>query len=325
MSSSASEPTTRIAPAIARQAVEWMVELQSEGAGDATRQAWERWLHAHPDHLRAWQRIEATNGRLHTVPAPLAHAVLSAPDSPGRRRALKTLGLLAAVGGAGWIAGRRVPWQAWTADERTGPGERRTVVLPDATQVVLNTDSAIDVRFDSGRRTLRLVRGEIMVTTGHPLGDARPFGIETEHGRLRPLGTRFSVRLDDDATRVAVYSGSVEVSTREVVHPRIVLAGERTRFTASAVSPPVPADENDTAWLDGMLVVRDMPLADFVAELARYRPGHVACDPAVAGVLVSGTYPLADTDRVLAILEKSLPVAIHYRTRYWVRVVPRGA
>lgn len=300
-----------------------MVALQSEDACDATRQAWDRWLHAHPDHLRAWQRIEATNGRLHTVPAPLAHAVLSAPGSPGRRRTLKTLGLLAAVGGAGWIAARRVPWQAWAADERTGPGERRTVMLPDATQVVLNTDSAIDVRFDGGSRALRLVRGEIMVTTGHPPGDARPFGVETEHGRLRPLGTRFSVRLDDDATRVAVYSGSVEVDTHQTVRPRIIPAGQRTRFTGSAISPLVPADENDTAWLDGMLVVRDMPLGDFVAELARYRPGHVACDPAVAGVLVSGTYPLADTDRVLAILEKSLPVTVSYRTRYWVRVVPR--
>jgi transmembrane sensor len=67
-----------------------------------------------------------------------------------------------------------------------------------------------------------------------------------------------------------------------------------------------------------------MPLGDFVTELARYRSGHVACDPAVAGLRVSGTYPLADTDRVLAILGKSLPVAVEYRTCYWVRVVPRA-
>lgn len=325
VSDAASEPTMRIAPAIARQAVEWMVELQSEGASDATREAWERWLHAHPDHLRAWQRIEATNGRLQGVPSPLAHAVLDASVSQARRRVLKTMGLFAVLGGAGWIAGNRVPWQAWVADERTGPGERRTFVLPDGTQVVLNTDSAVDVRFDSRQRMLRLVRGEIMVTTAHPPGDMRPFAIETEQGRLRPLGTRFSVRLDGDTTRLSVYAGSVEVDPRAASVQRIVAAGQRTRFTVSDVEPPMPADENDTAWLDGMLVVRDMPLGEFVEELSRYRSGHVACDPAVAGLRVSGTYPLADTDRVLAILGKSLPVTVEYRTRYWVRVVPRDS
>jgi len=321
--SETAEPTTRIAPAIARQAVEWMVELQSEGVGAATCDAWQRWLHEHPDHLRAWQRIEATNGRLQGVPAPLAHAVLAAPESQGRRRALKTIGLLAVLGGAGWIGGSRIPWQAWVADERTGPGERRTVVLPDSTRVVLNTDSAMDLRFDSGQRTLRVLRGEVMVTTGHPPGDTRPFAVETGQGRLRPLGTRFGVRLDGDTTRLSVYAGSVEVSPRDAAGQRIVLAGQQTRFTGSEVSPLIPADENDAAWLDGMLVARDMPLGDFVTELARYRPGHVACDPAVAGLRVSGTYPLTDTDRVLAILGKSLPVAVEYRTRYWVRVVPR--
>lgn len=320
----AAAPVDTIDPAIGREAMEWLVELQSDEVSDDTRRRWGLWLEARVEHRRAWQRIEALNGRLRAVPPALARTVLDAPTSPGRRRALKTLGVVGVLGGSMWALERQVPWQAWAADERTAVGERRAVRLPDGTQVTLNTDSAIDIRFDAGRRAVRLLRGEIMIATGHPPGDMRPFEVDTPNGRLRPLGTRFSVRNLDGATRLAVQEGRVQVWAREApADPRLVLAGQGTRFTGSAIGTIVPADEDETAWIDSMLVVRDMRLEDFVAEVGRYRPGRVACDSRVAALRVSGTYPLADTDRIFAILEKSLPVAVTYRTRYWVSVAPR--
>ena len=47
-----------------------------------------------------------------------------------------------------------------------------------------------------------------------------------------------------------------------------------------------------------------MPLAQVAAELARYRRGWLTCDPAVAGIRVSGVLPLADTDQALAAWEQ---------------------
>jgi transmembrane sensor len=38
----------------------------------------------------------------------------------------------------------------------------------------------------------------------------------------------------------------------------------------------------------------------------------------VANLKVSGTYQLADTEHILKLLARSLPVRIDYRTRYWV-------
>lgn len=67
-----------------------------------------------------------------------------------------------------------------------------------------------------------------------------------------------------------------------------------------------------------------MRLADFLTELARHRPGRIDCDPAVAEQRVSGSYPLVDTDRILEILQSTLPVRVLYFTRYWVRVIPRS-
>jgi transmembrane sensor len=73
-------------------------------------------------------------------------------------------------------------------------------------------------------------------------------------------------------------------------------------------------------WTDGVLSVQQMPLGEFAAELARYRPGLLRCADEVANLKVSGTYQLADTGQILQLLTRSLPVRVEYRTRYWVSI-----
>jgi transmembrane sensor len=65
-----------------------------------------------------------------------------------------------------------------------------------------------------------------------------------------------------------------------------------------------------------------MSLASFAAELGRYRPGLLRCDPEVAQLEVSGAFQLHDTDQALHALTQVLPVEIRYRTRYWVTIAP---
>ncbi|KAG1059180.1 hypothetical protein G6F40_018182 [Rhizopus arrhizus] len=66
-----------------------------------------------------------------------------------------------------------------------------------------------------------------------------------------------------------------------------------------------------------------MRLDAFVDELSRYRKGRLVCDPAVAGLRISGSFPLGDTDRVLAAVERALPVRADRYTRYWVVLRPK--
>jgi transmembrane sensor len=47
----------------------------------------------------------------------------------------------------------------------TATGERRTLLLPDGSRLVLNTASAVNIAFDANARHIRLVAGEILVTT----------------------------------------------------------------------------------------------------------------------------------------------------------------
>lgn len=325
---------TAVPPHVARRAVEWLVALQAGPVSDPLRLEWARWRAADPLHEHAWQRIEALNGRMATLAAPATGAIAQAalaPRPPRRRRALQALAVLCVAGGAAWSVERHTPWRQWTADLRTGIGERRALALADGTQLVLNTASAVDVRFDAYTRRLRLLAGEIAITTARA-PSARPFIVETAQGELQALGTRFVVRSETpQRTRIAVYEGAVRLRPRADPAAAVVLqAGEQASLTRDAAGGVQPVREDASAWIDGMLVAHDMPLADFLAELSRYSAHPLGCDPAVAALRVSGSYPVADVDRVLDVLSATLSLQVETVTRLWgrqtvrVQLVPRA-
>ncbi|SEO62248.1 FecR domain-containing protein [Pseudomonas sp. Snoq117.2] len=185
---------------------------------------------------------------------------------------------------------------------------------------MLNSDSALDVRFDEGIRRLHLRRGEVLVTThADPVVPRRPFVIDLAQGEIEALGTRFSVRLEEGLCQVAVFAHGVELRPQWGAAVRLA-AGQQAWFDARGVQRRALVDEDASLWTRGMLVAHDRPLAEVLAELGRYRPGLLRCDPAVAGLRVSGALSLDDTDQALLALERTLPIRITRRTRYWVAV-----
>ncbi|CAN5285493.1 FecR family protein [soil metagenome] len=270
------------------------------------------------------------------LPGPLARSALSHAAVPARRRALKTLAWVGIGGGALAVAQSQWPWRERLADSladlRTGTGERSERVLADGTRLLLNTATSVDIDFDATRRLIVLHGGEIMVVTAHdPAG--RPLQVRTREGLLTPIGTRFTVRRDATSssapgfTRLAVQVGAVEIRVASVT-PVLVRAGEQSHFTDGVVEAPSALDEAAQSWVDGTLMAERMRLADLLAELGRYRSGRLRCDPAVADLRVTGIWPLDGSDpseRVLASLERTLPVTVSRLTRYWVTVGPRAS
>ncbi|BBP98145.1 hypothetical protein BSFA1_32740 [Burkholderia sp. SFA1] len=181
-----------VTPEIARRAVRWWVELSAGDAEESDRRAFECWLAAHPDHGRAWRHIESVSGRINGLAghANAARAALAQGPKRQRRRVIQTLVLMLFAGTGALVVEKRVPWRAWNADLRTAVGECRTVTLADATVITLNTDSAVDIAYTGTERRLRLVRGEIMVTTGHADASARRFFVDTVQGSLEALGIK---------------------------------------------------------------------------------------------------------------------------------------
>jgi len=317
--------------AVLREAAQWLVRLHSGDARASDHEACARWRRADPAHEQAWQRAERLSQKFGAVPPTVGMPVLARQARTNRRAAMRTLALFATAVPAAYLGWRHLPWQAWSADEHTATGERREVQLADGSRVLLDTASAVDVRFDTRQRTVRLRAGAIaIVTAPDPLGSthARPFVVETSQGRLRALGTRFTVRQDGEAqdagpVRLAVTEGAVEVTLRGAAEPALVLpAGQQTVLSREGTAAALPVSPQSQAWVKGVLYADDMRLGDFCAELARYRPGLVHCAPEVAGLRISGAFQLRDTDYVLSMLATTLPVQVVTRTRYWVSVVP---
>ncbi|WP_162274196.1 FecR domain-containing protein [Herminiimonas arsenitoxidans] len=308
-------------------AANWYVDLKSQTSADFDHAALERWIATSDAHRRAWDLVQQLERHLGSMPSQLALPALQGAQQR-RRTALKVLTLLLTAGTAGWAAHETTPWRAWSADYKTAPGERRTITLADGGTLELNTDTALDIRYDATRRVIRLHQGEIMIRTAtdNAAGTAsRDFIVETRQGSIRALGTRFSVRSDKGSTLVAVFEHAVEVAPFDTTEsPVRVEAGQQAVFTDKAVGSLVPLERSQGAWTRGMLIAVDQRMDTFLAELSRYKRGQLHCDPAVAAMQITGAYRLDDIDAVLESLAASHAIRVRYFTRYWVQVGPLG-
>ncbi|SEO77210.1 DUF4880 domain-containing protein [Pseudomonas sp. ok266] len=299
---------------VAEQAVHWLMEMQQGTLSPRQQQAWQQWLEAHSEHRRAWEHIQRVNQRLRGVSSPLAHAALNGPKSGSRRQALKLLLILGAGSAVTWGMREHNPVPSLLADYRSPLGQRRKISLGGGDKLQLNTASAVDV--DGAQRLIRLLEGEILLTA------AQSFEVRTAQGLLKTQGARLNVRQFADRTQIALFEGRVELIGNGRA-PMLLPVARQLSFTSASVSEAKPLEANSGAWADGMLVAAHMRLGDFLDELGRYRRGQLNCDRNVADLLISGTYPLDDSERILDLLEISLPVKVRRFTRYWVTVEAR--
>ncbi|WYX35108.1 FecR domain-containing protein [Achromobacter xylosoxidans] len=176
--------------AVLEQAAQWFALLQSEEATATDREAWRRWCDSAEAHRAAWAQVERV-GQLfrpiQTAPDPhgAVGAYRAATANATRRRVVLGLALVAGAGLTSGVAWRYSPLAglvlARMADHRTATGEVREVLLADGTRVWLGTASAFDTDFGPALRRLRLVAGEILVSTAG--GQQRPFVVDTPQGR----------------------------------------------------------------------------------------------------------------------------------------------
>ncbi|MFV0453823.1 MAG: FecR domain-containing protein [Pseudomonas sp.] len=298
-----------------RDAAQWYARLGAAPDCAETRQQWQAWYQQHSLNQWAWQRLENLQAELLGLPGPLARRALGSNVQTNRRTVLKGLILGIGISGLAWTGYRQAP--LWLADQRTVIGERRQLTLADGSRLTLNTASAVDIRFDAQQRLIILRAGEILIETAK---DSRPFKVRSAHGEMRALGTRFNVRQFDGHTELEVLEHAVAVRNAPYGAELQVDVGLCLSFDERRLDIPQPADPNLSAWSQGRLVIDDWRLDRTLAELQRYRPGVITCAKEVAGLRLSGVFPLDDTDRTLVAIAQALPVRVDSRTRYWVMV-----
>ncbi|WP_339548368.1 FecR domain-containing protein [Pseudomonas sp. RA_35y_Pfl2_P32] len=321
----------KLSHASLQQAAHWYVQLNDQQVGEQERLRWQAWLAQSGEHQDAWRYVQRVGERF----APLqgdtdCQAASKALRGTGRtsvtrRQTLKSLLILTSGSLLGFSAWRQTSLPAtlerWSADLSTGTGEVRESQLRDGSRVWLNALSALDVRFDSHQRLVNLRLGEILIDTAK---DAlRPFRVHTEQGLLQALGTRFSVRQDQDRTLLSVFEGAVQVRLANA-QVQVVPAGRQLAFTQDRFEPQHAVSPAREAWRRGVLLADNLPLGQLLEELGRYRHGHLACDPAVAQMPVMGSFPLKDTDQALRLLAAALPITLEKPMPWWVNVGARS-
>jgi transmembrane sensor len=92
----------------------------------------------------------------------------------------------------------------------TARGEHRCWRFPEASEVCLNTSSAVRFSFSRNGRKIELLAGEALFTVNS--GDKRPFDVLAGDLAIRDLSTSFDVyRRTSDSTLVTVISGRVKI------------------------------------------------------------------------------------------------------------------
>lgn len=312
------------------EAIAWAVRLGSGTATEADHAQCQHWRHSHPRHEAAWQQVAALQGefsQLHQSSPGLLYQTLATrqPLRSGRRQAIKLLGMAAVALCGGWWAWRSQP--QWVVDEvfHTAIGQQQRHILADGSTLWLNTGSRVALRLTPFSRSLTLLDGEMHLQTGHDadsLLGKRPLQVITRDATLIPVGTAFGVRLHADSTRLTVSQGKV-IIRRSRLPDSLAQAGGSYRMARyhSAILPLLPSALSPDGWTQGVLEVREMLLADFVTELARYSQAPLLCDPAIADLRLSGVFQLSGPEpvpRVLAALTLSLPVQVQRQGSGWV-------
>ena len=311
-------------------ATNWYVQLTSGSATEQDRQAWKEWLNADPANKLAWQQVEEVTNcfmglNTKTSMAVLNRRYVATPAINGRRQFVKNLGLLLAVSSAGWLTYKEKPWYHFMADYSTAKGEVQKFRLDDGSRLVLNTDTKVSIHFDEQVRIVRLLQGEGYVETAQETNPVyRPFIVQTTHGTVTALGTRFSTRIYNNRSCVNVFEDAVEVRPIDGLGDKVVVnAGEEVKFTSMLFQQKMLFDMSAAdAWTKGFIIVDNMPLAKVIDQLSRYRRGVVRCDPAIADLEISGAFPITDVDAALLSIAKTLSIRIESFTPYLVMLKP---
>ncbi|MDT8466211.1 FecR family protein [Alcaligenes nematophilus] len=320
--------TDRIDPATLTdprdQAAYWYERMQSDDVTATERLAFEQWQLADSDNEQRYQQVQFIWSMAAALPKSevqkLGRAQGPAVNRRPSSRAFWSYGLgVACVAVLTVAVVDPMHWRAvpeYQAQFATAHGERREIVLPDDSTLLLNTDTSLTVALYGHQRTVRLEQGEVFFQVDGTQGT--PFVVEMESGAVRVTGTQFNVRRIDQAFSVDVLQGSVQVSTGPWWRRQLAMLrpGDVARVTKpdhlrSGKGTDV---ENSVAWREGKVVFRGTSLADAVQELNRYSAERlVVSDPQIAGLRVSGVFNIDDPASFLAALPHIVPVHVQPR------------
>ncbi|WP_417584070.1 DUF4880 domain-containing protein [Nitrincola sp.] len=309
------------------EAIHWLVKFEAGEVADEEQRAFTHWLSQSPEHALVWDQLGRANQHFSAISNLNSEKALYSLHSAEhrllqKRRTLKTLASISALGTALWLtrditgaaqAGRYL-YGKTMADIQTAAGEQKTLVLQDSSRLILNTQSALAVDFNA-QPELRLHYGELAITNS---GGAQ---VRIGNHLFSPdVGSEFTLSREDSRCHLQVITGQVNCTlsgNREyqvTASQGLLMQGEQVQ--QSTLTP------YHLSWRQGLLTAQRTQLSDFIQQLARYRSGYLGYADDIAHLTFSGSFPIEDTDAILDNLCQILPIRQHRVSKYWVRLMP---
>lgn len=308
------------------QAIYWLTLLTSGEADAEHHAAFQLWLDERAAHRQAWQDAQAMWQDL----AKLTEADFAdletgqqvvdnvEPIKPANRRYFKSRPWAMAACLLLSVMIWQADWSGFFADYTTSPGEQQSLQLADGSTVLLNTDSAVSVDYSDKGRRVTMHRGQAWFQV---TADAeRPFEVVARHGVIRALGTAFDVAEQDERVVVTVYEHAVRVTldNGETLASLPEGASVSYRQSLEHVQEQVNIKESG-AWHRRQLIFHDRPLREVVAELNRYRKGHIyIADASLNELRLTGVFDTDQQNEALKMIQENLGLNAYSIADRWI-------
>ena len=348
----------QVRAAVAQQAGTWFIANQSGSLEQAERAAFVAWLKASPIHVEEYLGVALI---AHDLPAAMdepdlplesllemaraddTNGVVSL-EPPMRVRDLpskqvsrpRTWSFATSTAAAVLVLAASALWWLHDGDllglpktYQTAHGEQIVTQLPDSSELHLNTDSSVTVRYTRSERVVEITRGQALFTVARD--DHRRFRVAAGDAQIIAVGTQFDIHRRPHSTVVTVVEGSVAVLAGQSPPPGVtgfppgalrVSAGSQVRVDAGGVlAHPLPVDVQQTvAWLQQKIAFDRRPLGEVADEFNRYGSIPIEIDDAALRALpISGVFDAYDIDSFVAFLQTLDGVRVE-RTTARIRV-----
>lgn len=342
-------------------ALEWVGIFRERAITPDEFAKWEEWL-AVPEHRQAYDEVE----RMLRAAGDVGDAHWPTPDEMeadgyhgeveirrwraatrdskrkssrarfalGRVRSfVQTVPFRAALGGlavAGilmsvYLAG---PGRDSTLAFATGKGEHRICQLPDRSEIFLGAESSVVVSYSDNERSVVLDSGQAFFDVAKD--KSRKFVVTAGPTTVQALGTRFSVQKEAQQVKVAVVTGTVQVTDLQdtasasgvrntglsVTTPpnsAIIRAGQQVRNGLGYDVTAVESVDIDvaTSWKEGRLKFSGDRLDLVVAAVNRYSSQEIVIhDSNVAELSYTGTVFRENIEEWIDSLDQAFPVRV---------------
>lgn len=183
--------------------------------------------------------------------------------------------------------------------------QRETVILPDASEVILNAGSEITYskkKWDQ-KRNIEL-EGEAFFK----VAKGKKFTVSTDTGTITVLGTQFNVEQRKGFFEVTCYEGLVSVQFNDV-QKKLPAGSSFVAFNGEVVETQV-SENAHPSWINDESSFRSIPLKFVLSELERQYNIDISVKDIDTVQLFTGTF--SNTNLNLALESISAPYQIKY-------------